>query len=159
VDAVVFGLGRFGGAIARRLAARGARVLGVDFDPVALARWREEGLTVAYGDASDPEFLATLPLARTRWVVSTVPEHPTGVTHDDHRVALVQALRGQGYTGRIAVTAHRDEDGERLRALGADLVLLPFQDAADQAVDLIQSGESPERIAVIEPIEQEELAG
>jgi Kef-type K+ transport system membrane component KefB len=159
VDAVVVGLGRFGGAIARRLAARGARVLGVDFDPVAIARWRDEGLPVCFGDASDPEFLASLPLARTRWVVSTVPAHATGITHDDHRVALLQALRAQGYAGRIAVTAHRDEEAEALRARGADLVLLPFQDAADQAVDLLESGERPARLEVIEPIDQEDLAG
>ena len=157
VDAVVFGLGRFGGAIAQRLAARGARVIGVDFDPVVLQRWREEGLPVAYGDASDPELLATLPLARTHWVVSTVPEHATGVTHDDHRVALLQALRGHGFTGRIAVTSHREEDDARFRALGATLVLLPFHDAADQAVDLIVTEARPERLAVIDPIEQEDL--
>ncbi len=157
VDAIVFGLGRFGGAIAQRLTARGAHVIGVDFDPVALQCWRERGLAVAYGDASDPEFVATLPLARARWVVSTVPDHATGVTHEDHRVALIQALRGHGYAGRIAVTAHREEDGERLRARGADLVLLPFHDAADQAVDLVVTGARPERLAVVEPSDQEEL--
>jgi hypothetical protein len=155
VDAVVFGLGRFGGAIAQRLAANGARVIGVDFDPVALQRWRAAGLPVVYGDASDPEFVATLP--RARWMVSSVPEHATGVTHGDHRVALIQALRGHGYLGRIAVTAHRAEEADRLRDRGADLVLLPFHDAADQAVALIVTDARPERIAPVLPDDQEEL--
>jgi ribosomal 30S subunit maturation factor RimM len=46
-------------------------------------------------------------------------------------------VRAHGYTGKVALTAHTDEDAERLRTDGADLVLLPFVDAADQAVDLL----------------------
>lgn len=63
-------------------------------------------------------------------------------------------MRGHGYTGRLAVTAHRDEDVERLRARGTHLVLLHFQDAADQALDLIQTGARPERIEVIDPVDR-----
>jgi hypothetical protein len=33
-----------------------------------------------------------------------------------------------------------------LRRCGADLILEPFQDAADRAVELITSGEAPERV-------------
>ncbi|PKL97115.1 MAG: sodium:proton exchanger, partial [Gammaproteobacteria bacterium HGW-Gammaproteobacteria-7] len=63
VDIVVMGLGRYGGRIARRLAARGLSVLGIDFDPQALDALRDESLTTQYGDIADPEFTLSLPLS------------------------------------------------------------------------------------------------
>ena len=59
---IVFGLGRFGTAIGMRLQKRGVRALGVDFNPLAVRRWRELGLDSKFGDATDPEFVAELPL-------------------------------------------------------------------------------------------------
>lgn len=157
IDVLLFGLGRFGGAIAQRLRAKGLHVIGIDFNPAALRRWREEGLNVVYGDATDPEFIAGLPTAAARWVVSAVPEHDSGVLHDDPRVTLTQALRNQGFEGKIALTAHKSEDSARLREAGADLILLPFQDAADQAADLLIGDRRPHRFDEIEPEDQKEL--
>lgn len=154
-DVVLFGLGRFGGAIAQRLRGRGQRVLGVDFNPAAIKRWRAEGLDVIYGDASDPEFVAGLPLDSALWVVSAVPEHETGVVQDDPRAALVAALRALNYPGNIAVTAHSDKDWTRLGAHAPDLVLQPFQDAADQAVDLLLGQKPPRRYQIIAPEESQ----
>lgn len=37
---IIFGLGRFGAAIGPRLKKRGIRVLGADFNPQAVGRWR-----------------------------------------------------------------------------------------------------------------------
>jgi len=130
VDAIVFGLGRFGSNISRGLVQRERRVLGVDFDPAALRRARATGLHTQYGDAEDPELTGTLPLHQAEWVVCTTPLL-------DVQIALLHSLRTHGYTGQVALTAHSDEDAERLRVSGADLVLLPFVDAADQAVDLL----------------------
>jgi hypothetical protein len=46
----------------------------------------------------------------------------------------------------VAVTAHFAPDRDALERSGADLVLLPYADAADQAVDLlIEPGVRPER--------------
>lgn len=136
-DALVFGLGRYGARIARELKAGGLKVLGVDFDPAAVKSARAQGLEVVFGDATDPEFLAHLPLGDVRWAVSAVPEHDTGVTHDDPRRSLIRALKDLGYRGRVAVAAQGEAAGEALTAGGADLVLLPFRDAAVQAAERI----------------------
>ncbi len=130
VDAIVFGLGRFGARISAGLVDRGYRVLGVDFDPAAIREARKRGLPTQYGDAEDPELTGTLPLQQAKWIVSTTPLVDVGL-------ALLHALREHGYTGKVILTAHTDSDADRLRAGGADLVLLPFVDAADQAVDLL----------------------
>jgi Kef-type K+ transport system membrane component KefB len=129
-DVIVFGLGRYGSRIVAGLRRLGVGVLGVDFDPEAVARCRSLGVPTHYGDAEDPEFPAGLPLSRARWVLSTSPAREVNL-------ALLHALRHHGYTGKVAVTTHSALDREVLEQNGADLVLLPYADAADQAVDLL----------------------
>jgi Kef-type K+ transport system membrane component KefB len=134
VDVIVYGLGRYGGNLAARLAGAGWHVLAVDWDP-RKGGSLDEGdaqLTVLYGDAEDPDFPGTLPLDRARWVISTVPRYDTSRL-------LPAALRRWGFTGGIAVTTHREEEVDRLADAGADLVLQPFGDAAERGLDrLIQ---------------------
>jgi len=134
---IVFGLGRFGTAIGMRLHRRGLRVLGVDFNPLAVRRWRELGLDTKFGDATDPELVSELPLARAEWIVASVPILPAGLSHEDTRTTLIQLTRGAGFRGRVAVTSHAASDTEALFGAGAALVLEPFQDAADRAAELI----------------------
>ncbi|GAW35857.1 inner membrane protein YbaL [Roseovarius sp. A-2] len=148
IPVIVFGLGRFGTAIGMRLQKRGIKVLGVDFNPLAIRRWRDLGLETEFGDATDPEFVAELPLPQADWIVSTVPVHPTGLSHEDTRSTLIQLVRTSGFRGRIAVASHHSIDTEELFASGADLVLEPFQDAADRAVDLICGAEEEERTEI-----------
>lgn len=129
-DVILFGQGRFGSGIARELRQRGYRVLGVDFDPDLVRRQGENGYAVRYGDAEDPEFLATLPLGKVRWVLSSVREMPVNL-------ALLHGLRDYGYKGRVAVTAHTLSNAGQLKQAGADQVLLPYADAAAEAVDYL----------------------
>lgn len=138
-DVVIFGLGRFGGAVAERLRAHGLTVLGVDFDPEAVRAWRRSGHDAVYGDATDPELVAALPLERTRWAISSIPNHAGGVTHDDHRLALISALHSHRFGGKVAVTTHASTEVDVLLRRGADLVLLPFQDAAERTAEIITS--------------------
>ncbi len=144
VDAVVFGLGRFGGQIAAGLEAAGHRVLGIDFNPSIVDFWKAAGMHAHYGDVGDPELVAHLPLGQVQWVISAVPETEIGLTQLDPRLTLLGALKHAGYTGRIAVTAHRDADTMLLLEAGADLVLLPFRDAADKAIDLVIGRSQPQ---------------
>ena len=152
---IIFGLGRFGTAIGLRLSKLGLQVLGIDFNPFAVRRWRELGLKAEFGDATDPEFVSGLPLVRAEWIVSTVPIHATGLSHEDARTTLIQLSRTSGFRGRIAVTSHSSRDIDDMLGSGADIVLEPFQDAADRAVDLVCGGPRVERTE-IPSIETEE---
>jgi len=147
-DVVIFGLGRLGTAIAVRLRKKGFRVLGVDFNPVTVRSRRGLGLDVEYGDATDPELVAGLPLKAAQWVVATIPVHPTGLSHEDARLTILQGVRAAAFRGRIAVTSHSKADTDALIAAGADRVLEPFQDAADRAVELLSGGEVFERTPI-----------
>lgn len=147
-DVLLFGLGRYGNGVWRRLEEEGFRVLGIDFDPQLVREWQQMGRPAIYGDVFDPDFPASLPLRGTSWVVSTVPMRRIGVTHMDPRHTLIHALRSQGYEGRIAITSTLGSEVDELREQGADLVLRPFEDAADQAVDLLVelSKPAPEKV-------------
>ncbi|HET6468736.1 MAG TPA: cation:proton antiporter [Geminicoccaceae bacterium] len=136
-DVLLFGLGRYGTRIAEGLRRQGWSVLGVDFDPVAMRAWQRQGWPGVYGDVGDPEFPETLPLAGARWVVIAIPTRSPGLTHGDPRRAAIHAFRAAGFAAGIAVAAHGPEEIEELGAAGADLVLTPFADAADRAVELI----------------------
>ena len=156
-DVLLFGLGRYGNAIARRLSQQGISVLGVDFSPAVVRQWRQEGRAVAFGDATDPELVASLPLSGAGWAVSTVPHHETGVAQEDARLGLMDALQAAGFKGRVAVTAHRLADSAPLSARGADLILQPFRDAADQAAQLILGEDRPSPAAMDDADERDEV--
>lgn len=132
-DVIIFGLGRYGSAIAERLERRGVKLLTVDFNPDEVRRWQRKGHCAVYGDACDHEFLESLPLDGVRWVVAALPQHDTGLLHDDPRIVLIDGLKRRKFLGKVAVSAHHLHEADRLKTRGADLVLLPFRDAADRA--------------------------
>lgn len=145
---LIFGLGRFGTAIGLRLKERGIAAMGVDFNPIVVRRWRELGLDAEFGDATDAEFIAELPLSAAQWIVCTVPMQTTGLSHEDTQTTLIQLTRTAGYRGRIVVTSHNAGDTGRLISAGAEVVLEPFQDAADRAVEILCGGKQPDRTDV-----------
>jgi Trk K+ transport system NAD-binding subunit len=108
-------------------------VLGVDFDPHLVNKWRRQGLTTYYGDMEDPEFAAVLPLSQAKWVVSTIPG-------DSLSLSLLHSLKNHGFNGRIALTSHTAKELNLFEAEGADLVLLPFRDAASEAARMLAHG-------------------
>jgi Kef-type K+ transport system membrane component KefB len=128
VDVIVYGFGRFGRQVVRRLAEAGHQVLVVDWDPQARpVPGTEDRVRVIYGDADDHEFAGSLPLEPAKWVLSTIPRVDTS------RV-LAGSLQRWGYQGKLAVTAHSDIDAERLsrdvEQGWVHLVLNPFDDSA-----------------------------
>jgi Kef-type K+ transport system membrane component KefB/Trk K+ transport system NAD-binding subunit len=157
-DVILFGLGRYGLGIATALRDSGKRILGVDFSPEAVRHARAQGFDVVFGDATDPEFLGHLPLARADWLIMAVPEHDTGLTHDDPRRALIKGVRDLGFTGRIAVAAHRPATAAMLKAERADLVMMPYRDAAFAAAGMIAGNAPAPEQAIEDPEGQKELS-
>ncbi len=135
-DIVLFGLGRYGSAVAHYLKKDGYRILAVDFNPDEVSRWKKKGYNAVYGDASDQEFIGSLPLNGVQWVVSSVAQYDfLGLTHEDPRIALIDALRQQHYKGKIAVSTQKIDERDTLKSKGADVVFLPFYDAAKRAAE------------------------
>ncbi|MGA8055804.1 MAG: cation:proton antiporter family protein [Burkholderiales bacterium] len=131
-DVIVFGLGRYGARLLSQLGENGVDALGVDFDPEAVRDLRRKGLAVRFGDGEDPALLESLPLAHAAWVVTTFPQW-------ESNRALLHALRGTGFKGRIAGVVREETHGEALSNAGVERVLNPFNDAADHAARLFSS--------------------
>lgn len=138
-DVILIGLGRYGKAIAHYLRQEGYSLLAVDFNPDETKRWHQKGYPVMYGDACDPSFLACLPLQGVKWVISAMSEHDIGVTHEDPSFSLIDSLKQQGYEGGIAIARRQAHGQELLIEKGASLILLPFYEAAEQAVARMKS--------------------
>lgn len=134
-DVIVIGLGRYGSAITEGLLQHNLRTLMIDFNPEEVRRWRAKGHEAMYGDVSDSEFISTLPLDGVKSVIAALPPHAPGLSHEDPRRILIKGLRDRQFKGRIAVAAHRSDEADSLQAAGANLILLPFRDAANEAVD------------------------
>ncbi len=128
-DIVIFGLGRYGARLIAQLRERGVNTLGVDFDPETVRALRRRGLAVRFGDAEDPAFLETLPLAEIPWVVSTLP------LWESNR-ALLHALQAAGFGGRVAGVVRDPAHAAALERAGVARTLKPFEDAADHAARL-----------------------
>lgn len=128
VDILMIGLGRYGTVLAENLRAQGCRLLAVDFDPNTVQKHVGDGFKVHYGDAEDPEFVATLPLKHVQWVVSTLR---------DPRInrLLLHGLQQKGYCGKVAIASSSHKDAVQFRQIGVDLVLIPYADAAKEAAD------------------------
>ncbi len=130
---VVFGMGRYGCGIADELRQRGFSVLSIDIDPEVVRQQSIAGWPSRFGDAEDPEFIASLALSKVKWVVCTARER-------DINMSLLKSLRKESYKGKVALTAGNRHDARVLEDTDADLVLRPFADAALKAVDWLLAG-------------------
>jgi predicted Kef-type K+ transport protein/Trk K+ transport system NAD-binding subunit len=130
VDVILLGLGNYGSSLAAYLLGRRKTLLGVDFDPGVLAKWRNRGMTVLYADIMDPEAHEHLPINHARWVVSTIRS-------PEINLSLLERLQTMGYAGKIALTAANEEEAERFDKAGAHVTFRPFVDAAEQAADAL----------------------
>jgi len=144
---ILIGLGNYGSHIGGHLTGRGRRVLGVDFDPQAVGRWNARGGMAVFGDAGDPDFAHVLPLSTARWVISSIRDPQINRS-------IVSVLRHEGYPGLLALAAENRSTMPASIAEEADLLFVPFEDAAEQAVDLLfREEEQLERIAMDKQIE------
>ena len=130
VDVILVGLGNYGSGLMEHLLRRKNAIVGIDFDPGTLDKWRKKGVPVLYGDIADPEMHEQLPLKKARWVISAVRSK-------EMNLALVHNLKKDGYTGKIALTASNNQEAAEFEKAGANLVFRPFKDATEQAADAL----------------------
>jgi Kef-type K+ transport system membrane component KefB len=127
IDIVVIGYGRFGSSIARLFEEKNYKVLIVDFDPQVVLKKQKEGKLAQYADAEDPDLPNLLELHENSLVVSTLASFETSLK-------IIKYFKDHGYKGKTALTVHYDTHSVKLKNLGVDYVLNPFDDAADKVV-------------------------
>lgn len=128
IDVIIYGFGRQGEYLAKLLVTKGYTVLGIDFDPRTVQLSHYHHFLIRYGDADDPEFIKTLPLNQAKWIVSTIPFIETNMN-------LLASLKEENYQGKIAISVQQDHDIATVEKMNVDLVLIPYQNAAQAAAE------------------------
>lgn len=127
-DAIVVGAGRMGKAVIEGLRERGAKLLVIDLDPQALERARAAGADTLYGDVSEPEFTAELPLNETTVFISAVPDRTTNLV-------VLETLKRANFDGEICLTAMDDETASIFSQDPRVRTVRPFEAAAHRIVE------------------------
>ena len=130
VDVILVGLGNYGSELMEHLLRRKYTIVGIDFDPGTLDKWRKRGVPVFYGDMADPEMHEHLPLQKAKWVISAVRSK-------EMNMALIHSLKKDNYTGKVALTATNRQEAAEYENNSAHLVFRPFNDATEQAADAL----------------------
>jgi len=125
VKVIVFGLGRTGRLVLEHYHELGIRALGVDYDPEAVAAMHAKGIPALFGTAEDHEFIRALPLKEVKLLVITLPNL-------DDVSDLIQTVNTTEFDGRVIALARSEEDAARLKQLGVDEVINPFELAFEQ---------------------------
>ncbi|MEM7239127.1 MAG: cation:proton antiporter family protein, partial [Pseudomonadota bacterium] len=131
---VIFGMGRLGQAIYRRMGERyGDLLVGVETDPEKVTHLRALGWNVVHGDATDSDFWyrASRSKSTARAVMLAMPEHQANM------YALEQ-IRIQGFSGYVAAIARFPDEVEPLKAAGATFALDLFGEAGAGFVEDVE---------------------
>lgn len=126
---VVLGMGRVGHAAYLRLSEEyGLRVLGLETSRDRVEQLAADGVDIVENDATDPELWSELELHHVRLVLLCMPLH-------HNNLATLERLRGQEFTGSIAVVTQFDDDLAEARAAGASSGLQIYEGAGTELAD------------------------
>lgn len=127
---LVVGLGRFGGAVARKLAHMGTEVLGIDADPQLVQDHAEHLTKAVEADCTDPAVLRQLGVADFEAAV-------VGIGSDvEASVLTVLALADMGLTN-IWAKASNANHARILERIGATHVVFPEERMGERVAHLL----------------------
>ncbi|MFM7136730.1 MAG: NAD-binding protein [Planctomycetota bacterium] len=125
---VMLGMGTFGTALARKLAANGCQVIGVDSRRERLEAVKHEIQECVIGDCTDREVLENLPLRDVSAVFISLGET---LSHSLLATLHVKELGAR----QVIVKGVTKEHGKILEHLGVDRVVFPEEEVARQLAD------------------------
>lgn len=114
----VFGYHRIGWKVCEALLARKISFAVVDFNPDVIAKLSARGIPVFFGDASDVEFLESIPLLDSRMIISTLP------SMEDQKT-LLSYVRKSESKARVILNAYHSSQVPDFYRAGADYVMMP----------------------------------
>lgn len=128
---VLFGCHRMGSIYLRNLKAHKDKLLVIDFNPEIIKSLFQQNISCIYGDASNSEFINSLPLTDVKIAISTIPKK-------EDNALLIKNLKAKNKDIFICVVAEKIHDALELYALGADYVMLPLITGAEHSLELIK---------------------
>lgn len=114
----LFGYHRIGWKICEALAEKKIKFAVVDFNPVVINKLHKRNIRAFFGDASDIEFLHSLPLEKSQLIISTIPE-------PDDQKTLFQYVRNLSSKPVLIGNLYESMYLDDLYEAGADYVMMP----------------------------------
>ncbi|HQR95346.1 MAG TPA: NAD-binding protein, partial [Thiotrichales bacterium] len=127
---LIVGLGRFGGQVMRHLHRQGIAVMGIDFNPEVVQKYREEGFNVLYGNTEDSELLSSVPFTHIAHILTTLPS-------DDANYALLHHLSLYSHQARITAVVRTETNLLHLKQMGISHTINPYIFAADHTAEIM----------------------
>lgn len=138
-DIIIFGYGRVGIEFIDKALSHDYSVLVVDFNPEVFGGERAEGVHYLFGDASDPQFLDTLPFETVSYVVSTIPDIETNNLLQDY-------VHGQNSEVITLFVSQTVSGANLLYEKGATYVILPHYLGAYHATEMLSQHQSDKSV-------------
>lgn len=121
----VIGMGRIGSGAYDYFAGKfGKIILGVDYNPVTVAKQHEAGRNVVQGDATDEDFYRRLP--KTQEQLKLIVLSTSGFEENLH---IANILKQRNFSGYIAAVAKFDDEVEKLHEAGVDVAFNLYEEA------------------------------
>lgn len=114
----VIGHHRIGWKVCEALEDMNIEYAVIDFNPETIERLQARGTPVFYGDASDVEFLESLPLEKAKLIISTMPEK-------DDQITFITTARNAGSKAMIIASLYQTAHLEDMYKAGANYVMVP----------------------------------
>lgn len=139
---IICGYGRVGKWVGRALSDFGIPFVVVEYNQNVVNELRGGGISVLYGDPTEPEVLEAVGIRQAKAVILAIPDRVAQET----LIAYVQTVAPEV---KIISRAHLDEDWEKLKNLKVDKVVQPEFEAAIEIVRsvLISRGKNKEEIS------------
>ena len=130
-DILLFGCNRIGLTLMESLKRKKKKFLVVDFNPDTIKRLEKMGIPCRYGDAGNLGFLEELNLAKTKMVLSTIPE-------TDTNIMLIKKIRMENTKAIVLVVSNQLHDSLKIYEAGASYVIMPHFIAASHTSAMIE---------------------
>ncbi len=132
LDLVIFGYDRVGYDFVNIADKMQCHYFVVDFNPSAMKNLKKNNIPHFFGDAEDITFLEDIGLAKSRAVISTIPDFHTNLK-------LVSFYRNHNKNGIIIAISHNIKEAQDLYKSGASFVVMPHYLGAKHASEMIKN--------------------
>ena len=138
---VICGYGRVGSWVGKALKEYGIPFVVVDYNQKVVQELRDAGVTVIYGDHTEPEVLEAVGIKGAKAIILAIPDRVVQET-------LITYVQTVAPDVKIISRAHRDEDWEKLKTLRVDKIVQPEFEAALQIIRgvLVSRGKNKDEI-------------
>ena len=138
---VICGYGRVGSWVGKALKEYGIPFVVVDYNQKVVQELRDAGVTVIYGDPTEPEVLEAVGIKGAKAIILAIPDRVVQET-------LITYVQTVAPDVKIISRAHRDEDWEKLKTLRVDKIVQPEFEAALQIIRgvLVSRGKNKDEI-------------